>query len=397
MATSASPVATLRQRVDSVDLLRGVIMVLMALDHTRDFFGSAAVNPTNLAATTAPLFFTRWITHFCAPTFFLLTGTGAYLARRHRSTPQLSRFLVTRGLWLIFLEFTVMRFFWQGNIDYHLTVLTVLWALGWSMIVLGGLVFLPTPAVAGFGALLVLLHNLTDGITPQSLHALAPLWTVLHVPGVLWANDAHMLFDAYPLIPWVGVTALGYALGQVITFEPARRKTFLLKAGAALTAAFVLLRALNVYGDPLPWKAQHSTLFTVLSFINTNKYPPSLLFLLMTLGPGLLFLYATDGRTPKLLAPALTIGRVPMFYYVFHVVVLHTLAIAASLVRFGQAHWMFESPTLDKYPITQQPGWPLPLPWVYLAWITVVLIMYPLCRRYAVFKARRTDWWLSYL
>ena len=395
---SATAPARTRIRIESVDIVRGVIMILMALDHTRDFFGDAAASPTNLATATAALFLTRWITHFCAPVFFLLTGTGAFLARRRRSVGDLSRFLLTRGLWLIFLELVVMRCLgWQFNFDFRVTMITVLWALGWSMIALAGLVHLPMRAIVAIGAIMVVGHNALDAVRPAAFGAFAPLWNLLHVPGVLFANQTRMVFVAYPLIPWIGVTALGYALGQVYDWDAERRRTFLLRLGLGLTAGFLVLRALNVYGDPGPWSAQRSPLFTVLSFLNTNKYPPSLLFLLMTLGPATLLLRAVDGRTPGMLRTALIIGKVPMFYYVLHVVLLHLIAVALSAIRFGAVHWMFESPTIDKFPVTQPPGWPLPLPLVYLVWLAVVVLLYPLCRWFAALRQRRSDWWLSYL
>jgi uncharacterized membrane protein len=388
---------SLRRRVDSVDLLRGVVMVLMALDHTRDYFGAATANPTDLSTTTIALFFTRWVTHFCAPVFFLLTGTGAYLARRHRSTSDLSRFLLTRGLWLVVLELTLVRFLWQFNVDYHVTLLNVLWALGWSMITLGALVYLPPWLIGAIGAALIALHNLTDALPQAAFGALAPLWTVLHVPGVLAAGQNHLVFVAYPIIPWIGVTAVGYTLGRIVTLEAEQRRSVLLRAGVCLTLAFVLLRALNVYGDPRPWGQQTTGTFTMLSFLNTNKYPPSLLFLLMTLGPALLFLRAADGWTPRILRPALVFGRVPMFYYILHVALLHALAVLACQVRFGAVHWMFESPSVDRFPVTQPPGWPVPLPVVYAIWAAVVLMLYPCCRWYAALRSRRSSWWLSYL
>jgi uncharacterized membrane protein len=396
MSGPATP-APARARIESVDLLRGVIMILMALDHTRDYFG-APVNPTDIATTTVALFFTRWVTHFCAPVFFLLTGTGAFLALRRRSVAGLSRFLLTRGLWLIFLELVVVRCLgWQFNFDYHLTVVTVLWALGWAMIVLSALVWLPASVVGVIGATIILVHNLFDGVQASALGAFAPLWTALHAPGVLWTDGTHMVFAAYVLIPWVGVTAVGYSLGQVYRWEPERRRRFLLRLGMALVVAFLALRAANIYGDPSRWAHQRSAAFTTLSFINTTKYPPSLLYLLMTLGPALLFLRAVDGGVPRALGPALAYGKVPMFYYVLHIVLIHLLAIGACLVRYGSAHWMFESPTLDRYPVTQPPGWPVPLPVVWLIWMSVVVLLYPLCRWFAGVKRRRTDWWLSYL
>jgi uncharacterized membrane protein len=396
MSGPATP-ASARARIESVDLLRGVIMILMALDHTRDYFG-APVNPTDVATTTVALFFTRWVTHFCAPVFFLLTGTGAFLALRRRSVADLSRFLLTRGLWLIFLEFVVVRCLgWQFNFDYHLTVLTVLWALGWSMVVLSALVWLPPNMVGIVGAAIILVHNLFDGVQAASLGALAPLWTALHAPGVLWTDGTHMVFSAYVLIPWVGVTAVGYALGQVYRWGPERRRRFLLRMGIALVIAFLALRLVNLYGDPSRWAHQRSGVFTALSFINTTKYPPSLLYLLMTLGPALVFLRVVDGAVPRALQPALAYGKVPMFYYVLHIVLIHLLAVGACLARYGSAQWMFESPTLDRYPVTQPPGWPAPLPVVWLTWLIVVTLLYPLCRWFAAVKRRRTDWWLSYL
>jgi uncharacterized membrane protein len=376
-------------------------MVLMALDHTRDYFGNAAANPTDLATATPALFLTRWLTHFCAPVFCLLTGTGAYLSLERRGRAGLSRFLLTRGLWLVLLELTVMRALWQFNADYRLTVLTVLWALGWSMVALSALVWLPVGAVAAVGVGMIALHNLADAVPPPAFGALAPLWTVLHQPGLLLATPRATVFAAYPLVPWIGVVAAGYGLGRVVTWSPERRRAFLLRTGVGLTLAFVGLRALAVYGDPRPWAAQPGALLSALSFLNTNKYPPSLLFLLMTLGPALLVLWALDGRQdarpPRLLRPALAFGRVPLFYYLLHVALIHALAVAVCAARYGSVRWMFESPSLDRFPVTQPPGWPLSLPWVYGVWALVVVLAYPCCRWYAAVKARRTDAWLSYL
>lgn len=385
-----------RTRIESIDLVRGLIIVVMALDHTNDFFGNLAVRPTDLAATTAPLFFTRWITHFCAPVFFLLTGTSAYLTLQRMSKPELSRFLLTRGVWLIFLEVVVMRFALQFNIDYHVTLLTVLWALGWAMIALAGLVHLPTRVIAAVGIVLVVGHNLLDGIQASTLGAWGPLWSVLHAPGIILDNGRSVVLLAYPLIPWIGVTALGYVLGHAYRWTPERRQALLLRLGVWVVVAFLVLRFANVYGDPSPWSPQKSTLFTLLSFLNTTKYPPSLLFLLMTLGPALLLLRAFDQNTPRLLHPALTIGKVPLFFYVLHFYLLHLLAVLASYLRFGEVSGMFQSADLAHFPFTQPPGWPVDLSVVYGIWIVVLLIMYPLCRWYAGVRQRRGEWWLSY-
>lgn len=386
-----------RARIEAVDLVRGIIMVLMALDHVRDYFGDLAANPTNLATTTIPLFFTRWITHFCAPVFFLLTGVGASLALARRGHRGLSHFLVSRGLWLIFLEFTVVRFLWQFNIDYQVTILTVFWALGWSMIALAGLVHLPVWLTTALGVAMIAGHNLLDPIPASAFGSLAPVWSVLHAPNVIWSDQQHAILAAYSLIPWIGVTAVGYGLGQIYSWSDDRRRTMLLRLGLVLTVGFVLLRALNSYGDPSRWQAMQSIEWTLISFLNTSKYPPSLLYLLMTIGPALLLLRAVDGRTPALLRPFVTIGKVPFFYYIMHIIVMHVLTVIAAAVRYGEVHWMFESPTFDRFPITQPDGWPASLPVVYLIWVSVVLMLYPLCRWFAGVRARRKDPWLSYL
>jgi uncharacterized membrane protein len=393
MTTFTNPACVKRARIESVDLLRGVIMILMALDHTRDFFGTTGVNPTDPARTTVALFFTRWVTHFCAPVFFLLTGTGAYLSLRKRSIHELARFLFTRGLWLIFLELTVFRCLgFQFNFDYQFSLLNVLWALGWAMIVLSALVYLPPSVVTAFGAVLIAFHNLLDSV--QSTN---PVWAILHSPNFLFTTPRRSVFVIYTLIPWVGVTAVGYGLGQVYAWKPDRRRSFLLRAGLAVAAAFVAIRVINFYGDPIRWGTQKSQVFTALSFLNTNKYPPSLLFLLMTLGPALLFLYVVDSTTPRFLRPALIFGKVPMFYFLLHIPFIHLLAVIVCYARYGQAHWMFESPDIANFPFTQPPGWGFPLPAVYLIWVLVVVALYPACRWFADLKRRRGDPWLSYL
>ena len=380
------------KRIEAVDIVRGAIMVVMALDHTRDFFGVPGVSPTDVSRAGAALFFTRWITNICAPVFFLLTGTGAYLSLRKKPVGELSRFLATRGLWLIVLEVVVLRCLsYQFNADYRVTMLLVLWALGWSMIVLSALVHLPLAAITAFGLALIAGHNLLDGIRPATA-----VLAILHGPGFVSAGP-HTVFASYPLIPWIGVTAAGFSLGRIYDWTSERRLAFLRNAGIACIAAFVLLRFVNVYGDPGPWRAQASAVTTVLSFLNTAKYPPSLLFLLMTLGPALLALRAADGPVPAWLRPVLTVGTVPMFYYALHFTLIHLLAVAWCYARYREAHWMFESPDLAHYPFSAPPGWGVPLPAVYAVWIFVVVAMYPACRWFAALKQRRHDAWLSYL
>ena len=380
-------------RLTSIDMLRGVVMILMALDHVRDFFGVPGISPTNLAQTTVPLFLTRWITHICAPVFFLLTGTGAYLSRGRKSIPELSRFLFVRGMWLILLEVTVIRCLgFQFNFDYQVTMLVVIWALGWAMIVLAVLVWLPAPAVLMFGAAIIAGHNLLDNV--RSAH---PLWIILHSPGFVVNRPGFVVFAAYTLIPWVAVTAVGYSLGQIYRWSPERRRPFLLRLGVGLTAAFVALRALNIYGDPAPWAAQESPALTIVSFLNVTKYPASLLFLLMTLGPALLILCALDERVPRLLRPALVFGRVPLFYFLLHLPLIHLLAVIVCYGQNGAVHWMFESPDLGRYPFTPPPGWGLSLPLIYLLWVLVVALLFPVCRWFASVKRRRNSPWLSYV
>jgi uncharacterized membrane protein len=382
-----------RQRVESVDLLRGLIMIVMVLDHTRDFFGIPGQNPVDLGSASAGLFLTRWITHFCAPVFFLLTGTGSALSLARKSKAELARFLWTRGLWLIVLEVVVLRCLaYQFNADFKVTVLIVIWALGWAMIVLSLLVRLPLKIILAFGIALMAGHNLFDGVTWDS-----PLWSVLHRPGFVLNGNGPVVVVAYPLIPWIGVTALGFCLGHIYRWEAVRRQRFLLRLGITLVAGFVLVRGLNIYGDPNPWAPGKDSLYTVLSFLNVSKYPPSLSFLLMTLGPALVLLALLEQGTPSLLRPALAYGKVPLFYYCWHFFLLHLLAVIVCLVRYGSAHWMFESPDIGHYPFTAPPGWGYGLPIVYLVWIGTVLAMYLPCRWFAGVKQRRTDWWLSYL
>jgi uncharacterized membrane protein len=247
-----------------------------------------------------------------------------------------------------------------------------------------------------FGVVLIAGHNLLDGVNAASLGAAEKLWLILHQQGLLISGDRFVLV-AYPLIPWIGVTAVGFALGRVWEWDAARRRTFLWWAGSAATIGFLVLRSLNGYGDPRPWSGRPSPLFTMLSWLNVTKYPPSLLFLLMTLGPCLLLLRAIDGGVPRWLRPVMVYGRVPLFYFALHFMLIHFLALLFSWFRYGEIHWVFESPTLDKYPFAQPPGWPFPLPPIYALWVLVVVSLWPLCRWFDGIKSRRRHWWLSYL
>ena len=385
--THASVTAHAVARVASVDILRGLVMVLMALDHVRDFFTDVRFDPLDLSQTSIPLFLTRWITHFCAPTFVLLAGVSACLTGRRCTRAELSRFLLTRGLWLVVLEVTLMSLVWTFNVRYdHGVFLQVIWAIGVSMIVLSALVYLPVPQIAVLSLAIIFGHNLLDGIEPQSLGAWAPLWVLLHVQQPIPYG-----FVAYPLIPWIAVMSLGYCIGTLFGFERERRKQWFLYLGAGSLTLFVLLRATNVYGDPADWTLQSTTVRTLLSFVNVNKYPPSLQYLLITLGAAFLSLAGLESARGKFIEVVRTFGRVPLLFYVLHIALAHLAAgIIALATGFGMALF-----TGDFMQVPQQWGFGLPI--VYLAWLLVIATLYPACRWFAAVKRRRDDWWLSYM
>ncbi|HKA70155.1 MAG TPA: heparan-alpha-glucosaminide N-acetyltransferase domain-containing protein [Xanthobacteraceae bacterium] len=381
-----------RVRLDSVDLLRGLVMVVMALDHTRDFFGPAGMNPRDVAEPA--LFLTRWVTHFCAPVFIFLAGLSAYLyGARGRTTGQVSRFLLTRGFWLVLIEFTLVRFGWTFGSGLDVFVMQVIWVIGASMVVLAGLIHLPRWAILAVGIGMIAGHNLLDSVRAEDLGAAGWVWNVLHQPKLLQFTAQTHVFVLYPLIPWVGVMATGYALGPVFGLKQHVRVSLLAALGAAVTAGFVLIRAANLYGDPAPWSVQPTMLATVLSFVNCEKYPPSLLYLMMTLGPGLVLLAAFEGVRGRVADIVVTFGRVPFFYYVAHLYLIHALAAVYMLAIMGDAAWLFGDGPLRHKPA----GYGLGLAGIYAVWLFVVVALYPLCRWFAALKQRRTDWWLSYL
>jgi uncharacterized membrane protein len=411
-STESRVAAPARARLESIDLIRGGVMVVMVLDHSRDFVHNVAFkfDPTDLTQTTTLLFLTRWITHFCAPTFVFLAGVSACLQRaRGATTGELSRFLFTRGLWLVVLEFTAVRVGTWFNLDYaFLGVMQVIWALGVSMVVLAGLVHLPVTAIATFGVGMIALHNLLDGIHVQGWQgpgspvpgAAARLWMILHqgnefFPLFTWPGPVVLLI--YPLVPWIGVMAAGYAFGRVYDLEAPRRRRVLLQTGSALVVAFVVMRGLNIYGDPAPWRVQPSAVFTLLSFVNTTKYPPSLLFLLMTLGPMLLALaWLEPRRTTNRAARALvTFGRVPLFFYLLQWPLAHAAAIAVSLFAGKDVGYYFTSPPAFFTDLPPNAGFELGM--VYLCWAAVVVVLYFLCRWYADVKRRYPASVLRYL
>ncbi len=391
--------ATARPRLNSIDLLRGLVIVLMALDHTRDFFGASAQNPRDI--TQPALFLTRWITHFCAPTFVLLAGVSAYLFAAHgRSTREVSRFLLTRGLWLILIEFTLVGFGWNLSFASDLFIAGVIWVIGASMIILAGLVYLPLWAITAIGLAMIFGHNLLDGIHAEALGSASWIWNLLHQPERLEFSPHFKLLVVYPLLPWPGVMALGYVLGSLFKGGPglldkraaAFRRLSLLWTGAALLAGFIVLRAVNLYGDPVGWEPQGTWLGTLLSFINCEKYPPSLLYLMMTLGPAMILLALFERADGTVVRWVTTYGRVPFLFYVVHLPLIHALAVVLAWFTTADVGWMFGAFVPDK-----PEGFGLSLGGIYAVWLSVLLLLYPLCRWFAGLKARRRDWWLSYL
>jgi uncharacterized membrane protein len=383
-AATSEPIdvsAATRPRVESIDLLRGAVMVLMVLDHCRDFFGDARIDPTNLSTTTPALFFTRWVTHLCAPTFSLLAGISAALWGAGRSRGELARHLVTRGLWLILLDLTWDNVF-IFNVPHFLLGL-VLWELGWSMIVLAGLIYLPRVVIGGLAVATIAGHNLLDGIQPGE-GALGLLWTFLHAPGMRELPGGVPILLGYPLIPWVAVMALGYAIAPLFSRPSERRRPVLVMLGLGAIAGFVVLRWLNVYGDPRPWAPRGDFTWTLMSFLNVTKQPPSLLYLLVTLGVAFLGLAALDRGMGRLGAPLRVIGRVPLFFFLLQWPVAHGLAAAVAALRGFPVGWMFRFP-----PFECPAGYGNSLTIVYLSWVVTVVVLYLPSRRYWAWKQRR--------
>ncbi len=387
-------------RIASIDFLRGLVMVVMALDHVRMYFGLGTwySSPTDLATTTPGLFFTRWITHFCAPVFIFLAGTSAFLrGAKSTSTSHTALFLLTRGLWLVAVELVIVNFGWTFDFTYSVLILQVIWAIGISMIVLAGLVFLPMPGILAIGLILVFGHNLLDPISRHGLGFLDYAWYILHQPQFITANG-RLISIFYPVLPWAGLMALGYAFGALFKNDVpmARRTSLLLAAGIGATILFVILRLFNSYGEPLPRQTLDTTIFTLISFLNTTKYPPSLQFMLMTMGPALVFLGLLEYVHPRPANPLVIFGKVPFFFYIVHIYLIHALAMAT--LAFTGWDWReyilsaprFQSGRLDSF------GFGLEA--VYTLWAIVIVVLYPLCRWYQ--KVRQNNpgkWWLSYL
>ena len=394
-------------------------MIVMVLDHTRDYVhtGGLVLDPTNLATTTPMLFLTRWVTHYCAPIFVFLAGVGAYLqlsrafrlrGSGERTTRNLSRFLVTRGLWLIVLEFTIIRITTWFNVDFsYLANLQVIWTLGVSMVVLAALIHLPLGAIAAFGLAMVVLHNAFDGIRVTSWQgpgspvpdAMDKLWILLHQPAEffpVFGESGPVVFVIYPLVPWIGVIALGYVCGSLYTLDPGSRRAWLRRIGLALIGAFIVIRATNVYGDPRPWSSQSTMLFSVFSFVNTTKYPVSLLYLLMTIGPALLALAWFESRKPTRVEEVVTrVGRVPLFFYLWQWPLAHGLAVVLSAAAGKEIGYYFMNPPAVFAAAPPNAGFDLPI--VYLCWAAIIAVLIPMCLWFARVKSQNPAWWLKYM
>lgn len=395
-------------RLTGLDALRGTVMIVMALDHIRDFFhhDAALYSPTDLARTTPFLFFTRWITHFCMPVFMFSAGAGAYLwwQRAGRgpahSKNELAAFLATRGLWFLLLEVTVMQFAYNFNFSpTNIVLLLVLYIFGACMLLMAALIYLPQRWLAILSIAIIALHNLLDPIKAAQFAGHAWLWNILHQPGFFMALNRGVVI-AYPLLPWIGVMGCGFCFGPVLTMEREKRRRILRNLGVGMIALFLLLRAINIYGDPARWSMQKSIIFTVLSFFNCTKYPASLDYVLMTIGPALLLLAWYEDRTFAKNNPLIVFGRVPLFYFILHFYAIHLLLVVFSLIQYGSAAWRFAFnplPALNGDRALYPPGFGYPLWVTYVVWAGLVLLLYPLCRWYAGVKARSRSRWLSYL
>jgi len=400
-----APQSQRSRRIQSLDLARGVAMILMAIDHVRVYSGQPAGGPT------PGIFFTRWITHFVAPAFVFLAGTGAYLYGRKIArattgtggTRALSRFLFTRGVWLIFLELTVLRIAWTFNLDFaHYLLAGVIWMIGWCMVLMAAAVYLPTTAIGAIGVAIIALHNVSNfvfGPYGQSFGENGPNWLlkILYFGGVVQLGDkGPPLFVLFVIVPWIGVMMVGYAFGRVMERPVEERSRFCVRLGAALVAAFIVLRAAGVYGDPRPWKAAAEHMPSYLAFLAASKYPASLEFLLMTLGPMFIVIALAErwrGRSADIVS---TFGRVPFFYYVLHIPTIHLAACVVSLIREGSVNpWLFANHPMAAGEAPAGYVWSLGL--LYLVWAVCVTALYPVCRWYARVKGEGRRAWLSYL
>ena len=383
------------ERIQSLDFLKGLVIIFMALDHTRDYFhaNSFLFDPTDPEKTNVVLFFTRWITHYCAPVFSLLAGTSAYLVGRRKSKAALSVFLLKRGLWLVFIEFTIVLFGWSFNLAFNSFGLLVIWSLGISMVFLAALIHLPMKLILAFSLLLIFGHNLLDYITVNDNF----LWSVIHERGSFTVFSDIKIRIVYPIVPWIGVMSLGYCVGQFYdkAVEAKKRQQLFVNLGLAAILLFLVVRGFNLYGNPKHWETFGTFLKSMFSFLDPSKYPPSLSYLLMTLGPAFLLLGTTEGLKSRIQNFVSTFGKVPFFFYIIHIYVIIFAMVLAELTGFG-----WRAMILDGFVSLQAQlkGYGLNLFYVYLVWLSIILMLYPLCKKFSLYKAKHKErTWLSYL
>ncbi|WP_207515864.1 DUF1624 domain-containing protein [Longitalea luteola] len=394
-ALPATPVTS--KRIYSIDLLRGTVMIIMALDHVRDYFHADAFvyDPTDLSRTDVPLFFTRWITHFCAPVFTFLAGTSAFLNGVKRTRKEMSFFLFTRGLWLVIAEILIVTFGWTFNPQFPVLILQVIWAIGISMMVLSVMIYLPLRIILITGLVLIGAHNLLDGADKADPSSF--LLSFLHHQH-FFPGEPFSVMLGYPILPWIGIMLTGYVFGQLYlpTVDAAKRRKSLIWLGLGAIALFIVIRFVNAYGDPHHWSTQASPVFTFLSFLNVTKYPPSLLYILMTLGPALLFLAFAEKPLNRLTEKMVVFGRVPMFFYLVHIYLIHALAVVAASVSGYKWSDMILTGWVSMN--AQLQGYGYSLIFVYVLWIILMIAVFPLCKWFDEYKrVNRSKWWLNYI
>jgi uncharacterized membrane protein len=389
------------KRIESIDLLRGAAIVLMALDHVRNYFHADVFlyDPADITQTNGAVFFTRWITHFCAPVFMFLAGTSAFLAGERKTRKDLCLFLLTRGLWLMLLETVVINFAWSFNPAYPMFRLQVIWALGVAMVFLSVLIYLPVKILFIIGLIILFGHNLLDNIHATGNNFADLLWGELH-ERKRFSIAGHLVATGYPVLPWIGIMALGYCFGQLykkgMTFM--LRRKYLLTIGGAAVLLFLLLRGLNEYGDMAPWSTQKTFVLTVCFFLNVTKYPPSLLYTLMTLGPAVMLLAFLEKPLNHIGKIVITFGRVPLFFYILHLYLIHLLAMGAVVISGRPWTDMISVTNINAKDSPWLKGYGVSLGGTYLVWILVIVLLYPLCKWYDKYKMNHKEkWWLSYL
>lgn len=397
---SSIPQALKRNRIQSIDILRGIVMIIMALDHVRDYFHYDAFlySPTDLNKTGGFLFFTRFITHYCAPVFVFLAGISAHMYGSKRSRRALSFYLLKRGVWLVFAEFFVITLGWTFNPAYPIFNLQVIWAIGISMIVLSAMVYMSRLYILLTGVLLIAAHNLLDNVHVPGNGIAGFLWSFLHEPGDYVLGRFH-IFVRYPVMPWVGIMAVGYYFGSLYNtgYDAVKRKKTLLDTGACAIALFIILRSFNFYGDAAQWSMQKNAVFSILSFLNVTKYPPSFLYTLITLGPAMIFLSMAEKPLNIVTEKVVVFGRVPFFYYVIHLYLIHLFAIIGAMILGYSWSDMILSDRVNR--VAELKGYGFNLFIVYLVWIVLVILLYPCCKWFDGYKRNNQSAksWLTYL